>query len=131
MSWRANAQGVLRRTLARFGLIEAPALAGQYVPHHPTPEELSPGQVLVVRDGGLQKWACFRCPGGCGEKIMLSLSRNRQPHWKAQVDWLGRPSLEPSIRQVNKCRCHFWVRRGRVDWCTDSGRRARATGSTR
>lgn len=53
---------------------------------------------------------------------MLSVSMNRRPRWRTLVDWLGRPTVEPSIRQVNECRCHFWVCCGRVVWCADLGR---------
>ena len=95
-------------------------LAGAVVGRHPALEELSESRVLIVRNGDFDKWACFRCPGGCGEKIMLSLSGSR-PRWSARLDWIDRPTLYPSVRQLNNCRCHFWVRKGRVEWCSDSG----------
>ncbi|MCW3783225.1 DUF6527 family protein [Defluviimonas salinarum] len=79
--------------------------------------------MIVVRDG-VDKWACFLCPGGCGEVLKLSLSRNRRPRWKVNIDWLARPTAAPSVRQLNECRCHFWIRKGRVEWCRDSGRKA-------
>ncbi|MGB4950377.1 MAG: DUF6527 family protein [Rhizobiaceae bacterium] len=75
-----------------------------------------------MRDG-VDKWACFRCPCGCGETIKLSLSKNRRPRWTAISDWLKRPAISPSVRQTNECRCHFWIRQGRIDWCKDSPRR--------
>ena len=90
---------------------------------HPTPENIKSGQILVVGDSKYQKWACFRCPGGCGESILLSLNHKRHPYWKVGLDWLGRPTLHPSIRQLNECRCHFWVRQGIVKWCSDSGQK--------
>lgn len=111
---------LLRALLSWFGLISRPTLVGEVVKRHPSPEELPEKRVLIVRDGALDKWACLRCPGGCGEKIMLSLSNNRRPRWSAQLDWLQRPTLHPSVRQLNRCRCHFWVRRGLVFWCADS-----------
>lgn len=95
-------------------------LVGVVVPGHPTPKELSESRVLIVRQGNIDKWACFRCPGGCGERIMLSLS-GRRPRWSARLDWLDRPTLHPSIRELNDCRCHFWIHKGRVKWCSDGG----------
>jgi hypothetical protein len=80
-----------------------------------------PGEFLVVRDGDLEKWGCLRCPGGCGEKIMLSMSPRRKPRWMVQFDWRGRPTVSPSVWQTNSCQCHFWIRSGQVDWCDDSG----------
>ena len=44
------------------------------------------------------------------------------------LDWLGRPSLSPSVRQLNECRCHFWITRGMVRWCADSHREFDAEG---
>lgn len=107
----------------RCCLIGRSELVGQVSAGHPIPEELCTGTLILVRDGGLDKWACFRCPGGCGEKIQLSLSQTRRPRWAARFDWLLRPTVHPSVRQLNACRCHFWVKRGRVFWCADSGRR--------
>ena len=112
----------LRALLSWLRLIPRPHLVGTVVEHHPTPEELPESRVLVVRDGNFDKWACFRCPGGCGEKIMLSLS-SRRPRWSVRLDWLDRPTIHPSIRQMNSCQCHFWVSKGLVEWCLDSGHR--------
>jgi len=106
---------LLLKVLAWTGVTPRPDLVSRFSPTHPTPEELKTGQLIIVRDGGLEKAACLRCPGGCGAKIVLLLSAKRWPTWKVQLDWLGRPTVEPSVRQLNDCRCHFWIRRGRVD----------------
>ncbi|WP_246628708.1 DUF6527 family protein [Methylomagnum ishizawai] len=90
---------------------------------HPKPDELPPGLLVVVKDGGYLKWACFRCPGGCGEKLQLSLNPSRRPRWTVGLDWLRRPTLTPSVHQFNACRCHFVLKNGIVNWCRDSGRR--------
>jgi len=68
------------------------------------------------------KWACLRCPGGCGEILLLSLNPTGRPRWTAAIDWLGRPTVQPSVKQLDGCRCHFWIRCGMVEWCSDSGR---------
>ncbi|WJY23323.1 DUF6527 family protein [Fontisubflavum oceani] len=52
----------------------------------------------------------------------MSLSKNRRPRWTAMSDWLRRPTISPSVRQTNECRCHFWIHQGRIDWCNDSPR---------
>ncbi|WP_368045174.1 DUF6527 family protein [Paracoccus sp. SCSIO 75233] len=61
------------------------------------------------------------CPGGCGNIMRLPLVSNRRPHWSVNRDWLGRPSLSPSVHQRNACRAHFWIRKGAVTWCRNSG----------
>jgi len=112
-----------RNLLRRLRLIPQTDLAAEVQPLHPVPEQLGSKNLVVVRDDDQEKWVCFRCPGGCGEKIMLNLSASRLPRWKVEVDWLGRPTVSPSVRQVNACGCHFRIRKGSVYWCRDSGDR--------
>ncbi len=114
---------LIRQILVWLRFIPKPDFDTQRVLTHPNPENIRLGQITVVGDSKYQKWACFRCPGGCGESILLSLNQNRHPYWKVTLDWLGRPTLYPSIRQLNECRCHFWVRQGIVEWCPDSGQK--------
>lgn len=114
--WRA----LLRRLLVRLGVVQRPDVLARFVERHPTPEELPLGSLVIVQDGARQKWACLRCPGGCGAKLQLSLNPARRPCWKVAFDWLGRPSISPSIHQQNACRCHFWLKRGIVEWCAGS-----------
>ena len=116
--WRDAVLGLL----VRVGLLRRPDFMGRTVARHPTPEELLERELILVRDGNRRKWACLRCPGGCGERIQLALSANRRPRWRVRLDWLGRPSVSPSVRQLNRCRCHFWINRGVVRWCADTGR---------
>lgn len=113
----------IRQLLVWLRYIRKPDLFAHTVPTHPAPEDIKPGQILVVCDAKYQKWACFHCPGGCGESILLSLNQKRHPCWGVTIDWLGRPTLHPSVRQLNECRCHFWVRQGVVEWCPDSGQK--------
>ena len=103
--------------LVRLGLIEVPAFVATIRRYRPQPDALAPGQMVVVKAGGLQKWTCFRCPGGCGEAISLSMSPARVPRWFTTLDWLNRPTVAPSIRKHNECGCHFWIERGGVQWC--------------
>lgn len=108
---------LVRRMLVRLRFIPSPDLVGLTMNRHPTPAELKPGVLIVVQDEDRLKWACFRCPGGCGEKLQLSLRPSRRPRWTIGVDWLLRPTIEPSINQLNHCRCHFWIKSGSVEWC--------------
>lgn len=119
---------LIRTLLIWLHIIDRPGFIGRHMITHPHPNDLEAGVLIVVRDGAIKKWVCFRCPGGCGEKIMLPLSETRWPHWTVTFDWLGRPTLSPSIRQTNECKCHFWIRRGKVEWCLDTGRPFRGPG---
>ena len=88
---------------------------------YPTPNELTDNFLVIVRDDAHDKWACFRCLGGCGEKVQLSLNAQRRPNWSIKLDWLNRPTITPSVRMTNQCKCHYWLRKGSIEWCTDSG----------
>ena len=114
-------RGLCRVVLEGIGWLPRSHLIASVQDAHPDPERLTSGRLVIVRSSGLDKWGCFRCPGGCGEKLQLSLSQQRRPRWSIAIDRFGRPCVSPSIRQTNACRCHFWIKKGRVEWCRDSG----------
>jgi hypothetical protein len=102
--------------LRRVGILRYDVLARIW-PRHPGQQPLLSGEIVVVKDGPIEKWACFDCPGGCGERLSLSLNRDRRPSWRVTVDWLSRPTITPSVQQLNACGCHFWVKSGSIEWC--------------
>lgn len=79
------------------------------------------GKFFVVKPGQELKWALFKCPCKCGHVITLSLASGRTPQWTVRSDD-GYPTLYPSVRQLNGCLSHFWIKRGRVQWCDDTGK---------
>jgi len=109
----------LLHLLVTLRMIPQPQLIPRFCDRHPNPKDLETGCLAIAANHSLLKNATFRCPGGCGERLLLSLNSRQQPHWELAIDWLGRPSLTPSIRQMNACRCHFWIRAGQVCWCND------------
>jgi len=111
---------ILRNLLVGAGFIERPRFTIRFVDRHPSPDQISVGEIVVVEGDEYLKWACFRCPGGCGNRFQLSLYPSRHPQWRIRTDWLNRPSIMPSVLQVTECRAHFWVRQGNVEWCADS-----------
>lgn len=115
------------RLLWWLGFAPRPQLLAEVTPLNPSPDAVTPGRLIVVGGKDFQKWAYFRCPCGCGETIMLSLSSARRPRWSVIIDQLGRPTIRPSVRQVSGCFSHFFVRQGVVDWCGDTGRAWTAT----
>lgn len=115
-----------------LGLLSFDFLAREQATH-PNRASVAVGDLVVVRDGEHLKWACMRCPGRCGADIKLSLNPSRRPRWTVVRDWLDRPSVSPSIHRRDGCGCHFWIRRGRVEWCRggrpgDGRKRARLSG---
>lgn len=115
-------RGLGRWVLIHLGLVLNPDFVVRKVPDHPLAEAMKPGWLYVVGGRGYAKWACFRCPGNDTEIIQLSLMTNRRPSWRVSIDILGRPTLDPSVRQLEGSFAHFWVKGGRVEWCADSGK---------
>ncbi|WP_353315381.1 MULTISPECIES: DUF6527 family protein [unclassified Shimia] len=76
-----------------------------------------PDELTLVENGDIKKWACLRCPGGCGEVIILSLNPNQRPRWRVSEDFWLRPTVHPSVHQKNECGCHFWIKKGQISWC--------------
>lgn len=110
-----------RALLIWLRIIPAPDLLARIVAGHPSPENLETGWIYVVGGPSYQKWAYFRCPADNDEIIQLSLMPNHRPRWSVAIDFLQRPTLNPSVRQLEGSYAHFWVRKGRVDWCGDTG----------
>ena len=119
----ATLKGALVWVLSLLGLIAKPRFVARYSDRNPAPVEITESDLVIVQSGGYRKWACLRCPCGCGDKISLSLAANRRPSWRVSADWLGRPTIEPSVWQQAGCYSHFWVRHGQVEWCPGTGRR--------
>jgi hypothetical protein len=108
------------RFLDRFRRHPPTRLATNLCARFPHPDAVADGSLLITQTGRLRKWASFRCPGGCGKIVRLRLASSESPHWRVVIDWLGRATIAPSVRQLTSCGCHFWVRRGRIEWCADT-----------
>ncbi|MHB1214225.1 MAG: DUF6527 family protein [Thiobacillus sp.] len=102
--------------LRPLGLLSFDVLVSR-VNQHPGKTVIPPGELWLVVDGGVKKWACLSCPGGCGVQISLSLNPERRPYWSVESDFWGRPTVAPSVHQQKMCRCHFWIRKGLIYWC--------------
>ena len=115
---------LLRDGAAAIGIIRRPALVGVLIADHPLPETMEAGKIYIVGGPGYQKWAVFRCPEHEEEIVQLSLMQNRRPCWTIAMDFLERPTINPSVRQLDGAYAHFWVKSGCVEWCADTGQRA-------
>ncbi|SKA41286.1 hypothetical protein SAMN02745126_06482 [Enhydrobacter aerosaccus] len=118
---RHSAVDLLRRSFVWSGLIEPVQLKARLSPEYPDLKTLPEETVYVVGGADYQKWAYMVCPCGCGERIMLSLAKNRRPRWQVEIDWLGRPTIKPSVWQTDGCYSHFWIKKGAIQWTRDTG----------
>jgi len=104
VAWLRQRPWASRRALYRVVRVEA------------EPNRLQPNCVYVVGEGDHVWQASLLCPCGCGETISLDLLQDSSPCWKlSEVENLT--TLRPSIRRVVGCRSHFFLRRGRIEWC--------------
>lgn len=111
---------ILRRGLELLRVIPRTEVSVRAVRNRPATNDIRSDRLIIV-SGKADKWALMRCPCGCGDRLQLSLAREHRPRWSVEVDRLGRPTVAPSIRMRDGCRAHFHLRRGRVEWCRDSG----------
>lgn len=121
-------KAVLRNIAVSIGVIRQPAFVVQFLMGHPVPNTIQSGVVYIISDSGFLKWAIFRCPKHEDEIIQLCLMEKRRPRWAVKTDLLGRPTIHPSVRQLEGSFAHFWIKAGHVEWCTDSGYISRNTG---
>jgi hypothetical protein len=81
------------------------------------PDSLKPLTVYLAGELGNLWAAAMLCPCGCGEKIELNLLKQVRPCWSAEQHADRSITLMPSVWRQKGCRSHFFVRRGRIDWC--------------
>ena len=64
-------------------------------------------------------YVSFMCPCNEGGMRRLPIKSGAKKGWDVkEVD--GKVTISPSIRDVACCKCHFFIRENRVDWCSDS-----------
>jgi len=101
---------ILKRKKIRFNAV--------IVDEHPEKEMIPENLLLIVEEEKkYKKWVYLRCPCGCKELILLSLSKKSYPHWKIKLNRQNIPTIFPSIRRTSGCRSHFWIYQGIVYWC--------------
>lgn len=93
----------------------------RYADNNPTANSLANGEIVVVGNKDYQKWAYLKCPCGCGNTTMLSLSTKRRPSWNVYLNWMMIPTIYPSVRDTGSCYSHYWIKKGKIYWCRDTG----------
>jgi hypothetical protein len=84
------------------------------------PKTLAQRRLYVVGENGQSWFAAFVCPCGCGAIIHASFVEGSRPRWRLVRHFGGAVSLHPSVSRTKGCQSHFWLRRGRVEWCRPS-----------
>ena len=81
------------------------------------PDSIRSRAVYVAGENGHPWAASMLCPCGCGDMIQLNLLPQVRPCWKVTTHEDGTVTMAPSIWRQEGCKSHFFVRRGRIDWC--------------
>jgi hypothetical protein len=102
-----------RDVCARFG----PARRLIVIEGDSLPQSMPRRDLVLAREDGEDWCVGMRCPCGCGDIIELLVIAEAKPRWDVRADRERRPTLSPSVWRKTGCRSHFWVRRGRVQWC--------------
>lgn len=81
------------------------------------PETAEKNKIYISYEEGEWCYLLMKCPCGCGADIDLSLIKNLKPRWKVKFHLNGTISLLPSIWRKQKCKSHFFYKKGKVFWC--------------
>lgn len=82
------------------------------------PQKLEPGELYLAMEFAT---AAHLCACGCGNKVITPFSPT---DWQMSFDG-ETVSLKPSIGNWSfKCRSHYWVRSGRIEWAGDMSQAA-------
>ncbi|MGV8917285.1 MAG: DUF6527 family protein [Pseudomonas sp.] len=99
------------------------SLTPQFVEHFP--ERLKPGELYLAMEFAT---AAHLCACGCGNKVITPFSPT---DWQMSFDG-ETVSLKPSIGNWTfKCRSHYWVRSGRIEWAGNMSQEAINAGRRR
>ncbi|MDD2064504.1 DUF6527 family protein [Pseudomonas sp. 25571] len=89
------------------------------------PQRLEPGELYLAMEFAT---AAHLCACGCGHKVITPFSPT---DWQMSFDGES-VSLKPSIGNWSfKCRSHYWVRSGRIEWAGDMSQAAINAGRKR
>jgi len=81
------------------------------------PNRVISKKVYLIGEENSIWYALFNCPCGCNEKIYTKFIEGSKPRWSYELHDDKTISLFPSIWRNKGCKSHFFIERGRVDWC--------------
>jgi len=82
------------------------------------PDRLVRRRLYVVGEPACAHYAAMACPRRrCATVLTMNLLPDDDPQWRLSIDRKGVPTLAPSVWRKVECRCHFFLRDGRIQWC--------------
>lgn len=80
------------------------------------PDQLRSGTVYLVGNQGYYWQNVMLCPCGCQQVLYMNLMDDYDPYWKYVIQ--GKTiSLNPSVNRLVGCKSHFFLRKGKIEWC--------------
>ena len=82
------------------------------------PETPKQNTIYVVGGRKYPYYAVVACPRKmCKKAIHLEISPEFKRRWEFKENYDGTLSLSPSIHVIDSsCRCHYWIKKGKVIW---------------
>ena len=81
------------------------------------PETLKRRTLYIVEEDGFEEQAAMLCPCGCGRVLHMNLLTDERPCWRVTRHDDSTATLHPSVWRKKDCGSHFWIKRGRIEWC--------------
>jgi len=79
------------------------------------PHKLPRRTAVIVANSGQRTWIAFDCPCTLRHRLLINLEPTRRPFWT--VSGAKRLTLGPSVDDITQTRrCHFWLRKGAIQW---------------
>ena len=83
------------------------------------PAQLDKQKIYIVGEGPYRWFLALLCPCGCQEVIYLNVRPDSHPYWRIR-EHAGTISIDPSIWRQKGCGSHFYIRKGRIQWCKEA-----------
>lgn len=83
------------------------------------PAVMDRNTVYIFDNMGYQWQLMLLCPCGCGDVLYANLVPDHYPYWVFRIDRRNRISVYPSFNRKDRCRSHFFITNGRIDWVND------------
>lgn len=110
MTWLRRAWRRLRRQL--FGQPKLRTVFAEELP-----EKLDRGILFVIGENRHLWFVAVQCPCDCGAILHMNLLPDTHPRWRLTLHDDKTVTLHPSVWRTKDCGSHFFVRRGRIEWC--------------
>lgn len=102
--------------LQKLKTVESINYIAENVDDLPDEDKIRSDTIYIVGENYYVWLAAFKCPCGCDELIHLNLLPEASPCWRIYYENEKLISIFPSIVRQKRCKSHFTINRGRINW---------------